>query len=249
MTPVSVFTSEYQQLIAALHSQTKAKLIIANIPDVTEVPYLTPATLIIGEVSAASGLPAAVVSALLGIQPGDLVNTTGLAEVESAVAALKQGQLPAPLRDDGFLDAAEIAQVKSTVTQYNAIIAQQVTAARDIPIDIHTYFENLAQTGITINNYPATTGFLGGLFGLDGIHPTNTGYALIANQYIAAINASMSTNIAAVDVSSVASSDPLFGPNIKPIGSVVRIPLAAARKADEVIGHRHTPERPSAAPR
>ncbi len=249
MTPVSVFTSEYQQLIAALHSQTKAKLIIANIPDVTEVPYLTPATLIIGEVSAASGLPAAVVSALLGIQPGDLVNTTGLAEVESAVAALKQGQLPAPLTDDGFLDAAEIAQVKSTVTQYNAIIAQQVTAARDIPIDIHTYFENLAQTGITINNYPATTGFLGGLFGLDGIHPTNTGYALIANQYIAAINASMSTNIAAVDVSSVASSDPLFGPNIKPIGSVVRIPLAAARKADEVIGHRHTPERPSAAPR
>jgi len=248
MTPVSAFTSEYQQLISALHSQTKAKLIIANIPDVTEVPYLTPAALIIGEVSAASGLPAAVVSALLGIQPGDLVNTTGLAEVESAVAALKQGQLPTPLTDDGFLDAAEIAQVQSTVTQYNAVIAQQVTAARDILIDIHTYFENLAQTGITINNYPATTGFLGGLFGLDGIHPTNTGYALIANQYIAAINAGMNANIAPVDVSSVASADPLFPPNIKPTGSAVRIPLAAARKADEVIGHRPTPERSSPAP-
>jgi phospholipase/lecithinase/hemolysin len=235
MTPVSAFTSEYQQLIAALHSQTKAKLIIANIPDVTEVPYLTPAAEIIGEVSAASGLPAAVVSALLGIQPGDLVNTTGLAEVESAIAALKQGQLPTPLTDDGFLDAAEIAQVQSTVIQYNAVIAQQVTAARDILIDIHTYFENLSQNGITINNYPATTGFLGGLFGLDGIHPTNTGYALIANQYIAAINAGMNSNITPVDVSSVASSDPLFGPNIKPVGSVARIPLAAARQADEVI--------------
>jgi lysophospholipase L1-like esterase len=247
MTPVSAFTSEYQQLIAALHSQTKAKLIIANIPDVTEVPYLTPAAEIIAEISAASGLPAPVVSALLGIQPGDLVNTTGLAEVESAVAALKQGQPPTPLTEDGFLDAAEIAQVQSTVTQYNAVIAQQVTAARDILIDIHSYFENLAQSGITINNYPATTGFLGGLFGLDGIHPTNTGYALIANEYIAAINAGMNTNIAPVDVSSIAASDPLFGPNIKPVGAAVRIPLAAARQADEVMMKRNVRQSSSAA--
>ena len=238
MTPVSAFTQEYQQLIAALHSQTKAKLIIANIPDVTLVPYLTPAALIIGEVSAASGLPPAVVSALLGIQPGDLVNATGLGEVEAAIAALEQGQRPTPLTDDGFLDAAEIAQVQSTVNQYNAVIAQQITAARDIPVDIHTYLGGLAQNGITINGYPATTGFLGGLFSLDGIHPTNTGYALIANQYIQAINAGMNTKIAPVDVSSIASTDPLFGPNIKPIGAVASIPLVAARQADKLISGR-----------
>jgi lysophospholipase L1-like esterase len=238
MTPVSAFTQEYQQLIAALHSQTKAKLIIANIPDVTLVPYLTPAALIIGEVSAASRLPPAVVSALLGIQPGDLVNATGLGEVEAAIAALEQGQRPTPLTDDGFLDAAEIAQVQSTVNQYNAVIAQQITAARDIPVDIHTYLGGLAQNGITINGYPATTGFLGGLFSLDGIHPTNTGYALIANQYIQAINAGMNTKIAPVDVSSIASTDPLFGPNIKPIGAVASIPLVAARQADKLISGR-----------
>jgi lysophospholipase L1-like esterase len=234
MTPVSAFTQEYQQLIAALHSQTKAKLIIANIPDVTLVPYLTPAALIIGEVSAASRLPPAVVSALLGIQPGDLVNAAGLGEVEAAIAALEQGQRPTPLTDDGFLDAAEIAQVQSTVNQYNAVIAQQITAARDIPVDIHTYLGGLAQNGITINGYPATIGFLGGLFSLDGIHPTNTGYALIANQYIQAINAGMNTKIAPVDVSSIASTDPLFGPNIKPIGAAASIPLAAARQADKL---------------
>jgi lysophospholipase L1-like esterase len=238
LTPVSTFSSEYQQLIAALHSQTKAKLIIANIPDVTQIPYLTPAALIIGEVSAASGLPAAVVSALLGIRPGDLVNATGLAEVEAAIAALEHGQKPTPLTDDGFLDAAEIAQVQSTVNQYNAVIAQQVTAARDILVDIHTYLGSLVENGITINNYPATTAFLGGLFSLDGIHPTNTGYALIANQYIQAINAGMNTRIAPVDVSSIASSDPLFGPNIKPVGMAASIPLAAARQADEVISGR-----------
>ncbi len=235
MTPVSTFTQEYQQLITTLHTQTKATLIIANIPDVTAVPYLTPAAEILAEVSAATGLPAAEVSALLGIQPGDLVNTTGLSQVQADLAALQQGQAPTPLTDAAFLDVAEIAQVQSTVDQYNSVIAQQASAAGAVLVDIHSYLQTLGQSGITINSYPASTTFLGGLFGLDGIHPTNTGYALIANQYIAAINAAMKTNIAPVDVSTIASSDPYFGPNIKPIGAVRSIPLAAARAADRLI--------------
>ena len=235
MTPVDTFTQEYQQLIDTLHTKTKAKLIVANIPDVTAVPYLTPGAIILAEISAGTGLPQPVVSHLLGIQPGDLVNTTGLAEVQAAIAALKQGQLPTPLTDDAFLNAAEIAQVRAMVDQYNAVIAQQVASAGGILVDIHAAVENLAENGITINGYPATTAFLGGLFSLDGIHPTNTGYALIANQYVQAINASLKTSIAQVDVSSIASSDPLFGPNIKPIGAVASISLRAARQAETVI--------------
>jgi phospholipase/lecithinase/hemolysin len=235
MTPVSTFTTQYQQLITTLHTQTKATLIVANVPDVTLVPYLTPATLILAEVSAASGLPQAVVSALLGIQPGDLVNPTGLAQVQSAVASLKQGKLPTPLTDEAFLNAAEIAQIQSTVDQYNAVIAAQVSAAGGILLDMHAFFQSAAQIGVTINGFPATTAFLGGLFGLDGIHPTNTGYALLANQYIAAINAALKTNIAPVDVSSVASADPLFPPNIKVTGSAVHISIQAGRQIDTVI--------------
>jgi lysophospholipase L1-like esterase len=238
MTPVDTFTTEYQQLINTLHTKTKAKLIIANIPDVTAVPYLTPGALILAEVSAGSGLPQSTVSFLVGIQPGDLVNATGLAEVQAAIAALLHGQLPTPLTDDAFLNAAEIAQVRATVDQYNAVIAQQAASAGAILVDIHTTLGDLAESGITINNYPATTAFLGGLFSLDGIHPTNTGYALIANQFIQAINANLKTSIAAVDVSAVASTDPLFGPNIKPVGAAVSIPLAAARRADDVISHK-----------
>jgi lysophospholipase L1-like esterase len=238
MTPVATFTQEYQQLITTLHTQTKATLIVANIPDVTEVPYLTPAALIIGEVSAASGLPQAVVAALLGIEPGDLVNTTGLSQVQAAIAALKQGQAPTPLTDAGFLNAAEIAQVQSTVDQYNAVIAQQVSAAGGILIDMHALFQNVGQTGVTINGFLATTTYLGGLFSLDGIHPTNTGYALLANQYISTINAGLKTSITPVDVSSIASADPLFPPNIKVTGAATRIPLAAARQADTLISAR-----------
>jgi lysophospholipase L1-like esterase len=235
MTPPSTFSQEFQQLITTLHTQTKATLIVANVPDVTLVPYLTPAALILAEVSAASGLPQAVVSALLGIQPGDLVNTAGLAQVQAAIAALKQGQMPAPLTDPAFLSVSEIAAVQSTVDQYNAVIAQQVSAAGGILVDIHGFFEAAAQNGVTINNLPATTSYLGGLFSLDGIHPTNTAYALIANQYITTINAALKTNVTPVDVSSVAASDPLFPPNIKVSGSAVHISLESARQVDRVI--------------
>ena len=108
-------------------------------------------------------------------------------------------------------------------------------------VDIHALIQNLAQNGIVINNYQATATFLGGLFGLDGIHPTNTGYALIANQFIDTMNASLKTTIADVNVSAIAASDPLFGPNIKPTGTLVSIPLSAARRADRVIApHKRT---------
>ena len=148
---------------------------------------------------------------------------------------MKQGQRPAPLTDSAFLTVSEVGQVQSTVDQYNDAIAQQVSAAGGILVDMHSLFESAAQNGVTINNFPATTSYLGGLFSLDGIHPTNTAYALIANQYIATINAALKTNITPVDVSSIAASDPLFPPNIKVSGSALHISVEAARHVDRLI--------------
>jgi|CZKL01.1.fsa_nt_gi lysophospholipase L1-like esterase len=240
MTTVTTFTQQITQLLTTLHTQTKAILVVANVPDVTAVPYLTPAATVIAEVAAETGLSQAQVSAALGIQAGDLVNSTGLSQVQGAVTAIKNGQTPTPLTDSGFLDATEIAAVQATILQYNAAIAQQVTAVGGVLVDIHTLIANLQQTGIAINGYNATTGFLGGLFSLDGVHNTNTGYALIANQFIDSINASLKTTFADVDVSAVAAVDPLFGPNIKATGSVVSIPRDAALSMDAVIGSKRS---------
>jgi lysophospholipase L1-like esterase len=233
MTPVATFTQEFTQLLSTLHSQTKATLIVANIPDVTAIPYLTPAATVIATVATETGLSQAQVAADLGLADGDLVNATGESEVETAISQIKQGKTPTPLTDSGFLSVAEIAQVQATVDQYNSAISQEVTAVGGILVNIHSYFQTL-QSGITINNYKATTGFLGGLFSLDGVHPTNTGYALLANQYIAALNSSANTNIAEVNVSVVAAADPLFGLNVTP-GEAVGIPLIAARRTDALI--------------
>jgi hypothetical protein len=55
-----------------------------------------------------------------------------------------------------------------------------------------------------------TTDFLGGLFSLDGLHPTNTGYAIMANQFIQTMNTALKTTVPLANVPAVAATDPLL---------------------------------------
>ncbi len=206
MTPLASFTTDFTQLMTTLKAQTSAAIFVANIPDVTTVPYMVPANTVIGEISTLTGAPASSIGAVLGIQNGDFVHLEGVEALETAALS---GTLT-KLADNYVLTASEVTTVQSTINDYNQVIQQQAEAVGATVIDMHAYFASL-QLGITINGKTATTDFLGGIFGLDGIHPTNTGYALVANQFIASLNAKLALSIPLVDVDSVAAKDPLFG--------------------------------------
>jgi hypothetical protein len=238
MTSVATFTSEYAALIHQLMVQTPAHLVIGNIPDVTKVPYLTPAALVLGEYSEATGVPTAELSALLGIVPGDLVNTTGLGEIPLILGGAQAG----PITDSGFLSAAEVVTVQNQVTAFNQVIAAQATAANATLVDIYTLFNTVAANGLTVNGYTGTAAFLGGFFALDGIHPTNTGYAEVANTFIDAMNAKDGTKIPDVPLGPVAAADPYWPPNIQPVGSgsstPAIIPISAGKAVDALLKPR-----------
>jgi GDSL-like Lipase/Acylhydrolase len=228
MTSLSTFTTQYTALITQLTTMTSAHLVIANIPDVTKVPYLTPAALVLGEYSQATGLPTAVLSQLLGIVPGDSVNDTGLAEIPLILGGAQAG----PISDSGVLSAAEIVTVQAQVTAFNQVIAQQATAANATLVDIYTLFNQVFASGLTVNGYTGNASFLGGFFALDGIHPTNTGYAVVANAFIDTMNAADKTTIPDVPLGPVAAADPYWPPNIKPVGTGATpsiIPLNVAK--------------------
>jgi len=208
MTPLASFTSQYTQLIQALSALTPAHLVIGNIPDVTLVPYLQPAGAVLAEYSAATGIPAAQLSALFGISAGDFVTPQGLTEINAILA----GTQKSPLSDAGVLTAAEAAEVRSTVNSYNQVITQQAQSVGATLVDINALITKVASQGVTISGYTGTTAFLGGIFSLDGIHPTNTGYALVANAFIDAMNTGIGTKIPDVNLASVAATDPLWPP-------------------------------------
>ncbi len=208
MTSLATFTSQYQQLISYLLLNTNAHLVLANLPDVTLVPYLTPAAYVLAQTSAQTGVPVANLSAILGIKAGDLVNPTGTAEIPLILAGRQAG----PITDAGFLSAAEVVTVQAQVTAFNQVIASEAQAAGATLVDIHALFNQTAANGIVENGIPGTTAFLGGVFSLDGIHPTNTGYAVIANTFLSAINSSLGKSYAPVNVGTIATLDPLYPP-------------------------------------
>jgi hypothetical protein len=189
---------------------TPAHLVIANIPDVTKVPYLTPAAYVLAEASAESGYPTSVLSGLLGIVPGDYVNPTGTAEA----TLILEGKQKGPIDDAGFLSAAEVVTVQAQVTAFNQVIAAQAKAANATLVDIYTLFNTVSANGLTINGYTGNSSFLGGFFALDGIHPTNVGYAVIANTYIDTMNTTNNTKIPDVPLGPVAAADPYWPPNL-----------------------------------
>jgi lysophospholipase L1-like esterase len=208
MTSLATFTTQYQQLIDYLQENTNAHLILANLPDVTAVPYLTPAVEVLGEAALQTGLPLATLSQVLGIVPGDLVNPTGTAEIPLILS----GQQAGPISDAGVLSIAEQVTVRAQVTAFNQVIAQNAQATGATLVDINSLFAQTTANGIVENGIPGTTAFLGGIFSLDGIHPTNTGYAIVANKFIDTINASLGKTFAEVDVASIAAVDPLHPP-------------------------------------
>lgn len=92
------------------------------------------------------------------------------------------------------------------LTQATGLQAGHISAA---VVDLNGLLKTLAARGYTAAGKHLTTNFLGGLFSLDGIHPTNTGYAILANIYIEAMNTAFGTKIHEVNIPSVANHDPL----------------------------------------
>jgi len=74
---------------------------------------------------------------------------------------------------------------------------------------MHTRLNDIRDNGVLVGSKRLTTQFLGGIFSLDGVHPTYTGHAIIANEVIAAINRTLGVNLPAINVSIVMAADPL----------------------------------------
>jgi lysophospholipase L1-like esterase len=192
-TPLSSFASNYNKLLNDL-SATGATLVVANIPDVTVIPYFTPA----GTIAQEAGLPLFVIGPILGIGPGDYVLPDGVA----LVPGILTGSIKGPLPSSDVLRAPQVLETRAIIDAYNLIIA--------ILVDIHTLTDQIRSQGIEADGHHLTNAFLGGVFSLDGVHPTNTGYAVIANKFITTLNQTRGTSIPLVNINEVASTDPLI---------------------------------------
>jgi lysophospholipase L1-like esterase len=205
--PVQQFGQLYRQLLNQL-AAAGVDMAVATLPDVTNIAVLRRAA---GEVTQCQ-------------DPGGPL--TPVAADDLISIGLDRSRLPTPPCSK-VLSVAERAQARANVVAFNSEItaaAAEVSAAHGITIavvDIFGLFDQLATSGFDLNGDGTpdiTTSFLGGIFSLDGIHPTRTANALIANAFIDTLNTQFGEAIPPVDVAKVAAKDPWVNNRFRPAG-------------------------------
>ena len=105
-----------------------------------------------------------------------------------------------PIPDSLVLTTDEIQNIVTATSNFNAFIKYEANIHHLAYVDMNSYFTTLS-SGISFNGINYGTQFVtGGAFSLDGIHPTQRGYALVANEIIRSINAFYKSNITQIDV-------------------------------------------------
>ena len=187
-TPPLVFAAQYAVMLAKLAS-TRASIVVSNIPDVTSIPFLIPVPAFVATCGVAR-LP-------FGATAADFI-------VPDLSSATFDVCFAPSLRKAAF-----IAQLHAAVASYNQIINFEAKLFHAVVVDVNGVFSNIALHGYRVGSKTLTAAYLGGIFSLDAIHPTNTGYAILANETIKTMNQRLDTEIPLVSVPQVASTDPL----------------------------------------
>jgi lysophospholipase L1-like esterase len=232
MTTVAAFTTAYNTMLDKL-TATGAGIVVGTLPtNPSAVPFfrtvptvlINPATrtpvlgptgqpiTLVGQIDAAPGVGQ--------LAPGSFVTLAAsslIAQGFGIPSALKPildptNKLPlfgTPLPDAVIITPAEMTALTQRIADYNTAITASA-AAHNVPVaDIKGLFDRFA-AGMNVGPFHLTSDFItGGLFSLDGVHLTDIGYTLFANEYIKAINSGYGTHVPVASVAAfMQNNDP-----------------------------------------
>ncbi len=206
ITPTSMFTTMYEDILDQLiegietrHGHTPM-IVVGNVPSIANAPYFVP-------------------KLLFNMLAGGAIPTEEDAVYVRFPALSYLGDGGAmPLPAEYTLDADEVAVVNTAVTELNGVIADEA-AARD---NVYLYDANAVMAGLDPNSesahflalvgagMPWETAAATTYFSLDGIHPNNRGYALVANGMIDVINGALGTELPQIPIAAI-TWDPTYG--------------------------------------
>jgi GDSL-like Lipase/Acylhydrolase len=203
ITPTNVFSANYDQIASRLGA-LGGKVVFANIPVVTQVAFLFSPEDLVTFLGSSYGLPEGSYTSLvamllikLGIDDGSI------------------------LRDPNWvLDAGEIQTVDRAVASFNQIIAAHAALINSPVVDVNALFAGFLKTPPVLDGVTATRRYLGGMFSLDGLHPSDIGYAFIANSFIQTIDSFYGATIPSLSteqLTAILDADPFvdFNNNLK----------------------------------
>jgi hypothetical protein len=192
-----------------------AKMALFTVPDVTSIPFFTTFPPLTVNLQTGQPLP------LIGpggtpLGPGDFVLLTAGADLAGGKGFPANGYNyvnPAqpgtgvPLDDSEVLSANEANVITSTIDGYNSAIRTEAGLAGAAVVDQHALLQTAATVGVSYQGTLYNADFVtGGLFSLDGVHPTDLAHGFLANTMIDAVNATYGSHIPPVNLSEAATA-------------------------------------------
>ncbi|MFT5103165.1 MAG: hypothetical protein ACI86C_000816 [Candidatus Latescibacterota bacterium] len=100
-----------------------------------------------------------------------------------------------PLEDRWVLTSNEVDEVTTATNSYNATIASAASQNGVPMVDANALMQQVFDTGIPFDEFDMNGSLVfGGLFSLDGVHPTARGFAFMANEVLKAIDEAYGSN-------------------------------------------------------
>jgi len=138
-------------------------------------------------------LPSASVIGTVNVESVGTLMAAGLPQALAGQFSVEGITLP--LEDKWVLIPTEQQEIAVATEEFNQIIAATASQAGLALVDANTLLNQLANGGITSGDFTLQSNLVtGGAFSLDGIHPTARGYALLANEFMIAIDATYGSN-------------------------------------------------------
>ena len=108
-----------------------------------------------------------------------------------------------PIPGNYHLNQEEVSKINAATVNYNTTIKNAADARGLAHYDAYAAFNVISTTGIIEDGISLDGKYItGGIFSLDGVHPSTRGHAVAANGFIDAINSKYGSNIQSVSVSS-----------------------------------------------
>jgi lysophospholipase L1-like esterase len=180
-TGLAFWENQWEELVRRINDTPSVRgVMVVNLPDNTAIPFLQPINNPFHTVDDGADVPE-------GSKVPFFITKSG-----------KENQVLTP---------DEIQEIQERVLDFNAIIADTCTAENWAMIDAYSVFKDVPENGWTLRYADGSYSDIiitddyayGGMFSLDGIHPTNPGYAHMANIGIDTINAHYGTSLPYVD--------------------------------------------------
>jgi lysophospholipase L1-like esterase len=140
-------------------------------------------------------------------------DATVLPQYDEKIRKLRAAGVPEP-EASAWRDA-----IRTRIGEYNAELRAQVAAYPRVHlVDLHAAVQEVLQNGVVVDGARLDSQPMGGLLSLDGMHFSDTGYALVANMFLEAINRELGTRVPLVDLAAVHANDPYSVEALRAVG-------------------------------